>query len=128
MQNKMQATTESRAGSRKPPGGDTKRKARRHPTAAFRRAGGSLAWKILGILVLMVVSGMATVFVGGIILMNTGLRLHADYEYYQLGEYWALYFRPAATVFLVPGVVAGVVTGVVVWYLHKRGTRKERSG
>ena len=71
-------------------------------------------WKILGTLALMVTSGMVALAAAIFILMDLGSRLHDNYEYY--GKYPALFFGPAAIAFLAPGVV--------VWYLHKRGTRK----
>ncbi len=73
--------------------------------------------KLLGTLALMVASGIVTLAVAVVILMIVGLRLYDNYEYY--GKYPALFFGPAAIGFLTPGVV--------VWYLHKRGTRKGRS-
>jgi hypothetical protein len=73
---------------------------------------------ILGTLVLMVASGIVTLVVAIFFFAGLGLRLHDNYEYY--GKYPLLFFGPAAIGFLAPGVV--------VWYLHKRGTRKGRSG
>ena len=68
-------------------------------------------WKILGTLALMVVSGIVTWAVAAFILIDLGSRLHGDYDYY--GKYVLLF---AAIGFLAPGIL--------VWYLHKRGTKK----
>jgi hypothetical protein len=145
-------------------------------------------WKIVRILAAMVVSGVVTLFVTMLILMELGSKFHGNYEYY--GQYPVLVWGPAVIGFLAPGVlvwymdqrgyerarkivgtlalmvVSGIVplfvagfmllefegkihgnlkgalwlgayglaiigflsSGVIVWYLHKRGTRKGQSG
>ena len=78
---------------------------------------GSSMWKIVGTLALMVVSGIVTYAVTAYISMVVGLQLHGNYEYYYL-EYPAVFFGLPVIGLLAPAVV--------VWYLHKRGTRKGR--
>ena len=77
-------------------------------------------WKIVGTLALMVVSGIVTLAAVIVIPMELGLRRYDNYMYYDVS--WALGWGLVVIGFLAPGVVVGVV-----WYLHKRTTRKGRS-
>jgi hypothetical protein len=76
-------------------------------------------WKLVATLASMVVTGIVTQAVTNLILMHLGLQRYDNYEHYGI-KYPALVWGPAAIGFLAPGVV--------VWYLHKRGTRRGRSG
>jgi len=70
-------------------------------------------WRIVVTAVSMVVSGAATFGVTMLCLMELGMKLHNNYEYY--GHYRVLVLGPAAIGFLAPGIV--------VWYLDRRGVK-----
>ena len=80
-------------------------------------------WKIVGIIVgtlaLMVVSGIVTFFAVSFFLFNFALQHYDNYMYYDTHPVSALAWGAIVIGFLAPGVV--------VWYLHKRTTRKGRS-
>ena len=72
--------------------------------------------KIVATTALMVAGGIGTCVVWCITVMLWASLLHGNYMYYAPGnETWVL----TAIGFCAPGVV--------VWYLHKKGTRKEQS-
>ncbi len=63
-------------------------------------------WKIVA----MVVSGVVTLFVTILILMELGLKFHGNYEYY--GQYPVLVWGPAV-----------IGSGVLAWYMDQRALR-----
>ena len=60
--------------------------------------------KIVGMVLLMTMSGVALMAVATISLMHLGLKQYDNYEYY--GQYPALFFGPAVIGFMLP---AGIV-------------------
>ena len=69
-------------------------------------------WKINGILVAMVVSGIVTFFVTALILTKLGTKFHGDYDYYPV-QYPVLLWGPV--------VIGFLAAGVLVWYMDRRG-------
>jgi hypothetical protein len=63
---------------------------------------------ILGILASMIVSGAVAFFVTILVLMQLGLSLHDNYEYY--GRYPLLVWGPASLAFVTPAVIASQVS------------------
>jgi len=71
---------------------------------------------ILGTLVLMAASGIVTLAVAIMFLMELGTRLPGNYEYYGNWASALVVWGLAAIAFLAPGVI--------VSYLHKRGYKR----
>ncbi len=63
------------------------------------------AWRVVGVFVLMMASGMATLVVTVLALILLGLNLHGNYEYY--GKYPLLVF--------VPAIATSLITGYLTW-------------
>lgn len=76
-------------------------------------------WKIVRILAAMVVSGIVTLFVTMLILMELGGRLHGQYDYY--AGYTALQVLVWAVV-----LIGFLAPAVVVWYMDRRGYERPR--
>jgi hypothetical protein len=67
--------------------------------------------KILGTLLLMVVCGIIAFLTAISFLMNVGLKLHGNYEYY--GSFpWVLFIY-------ISGIVGFVSPRLLVWWLEK---------
>ncbi len=63
------------------------------------------AWRVVGVFVLMMASGMATLVVTLLALVFLGLSRHDNYEYY--GKYPLLVF--------VPAIATSLITGYLTW-------------
>ena len=75
-------------------------------------------WKILWTLALMVVCGVVAFVATLASLMELGLKLHNNYEYY--GGY------PAVLLIYGCGIIGFLAPAVVVWYLQRQEMRKPR--
>jgi hypothetical protein len=62
---------------------------------------------ILGIIASMVICGAVALFATILILMQLGLSLHDNYEYY--GQYPLLVWGPAVIAFVMPAALASQV-------------------
>jgi len=76
-------------------------------------------WKIVGTLALMVVSGIVTSFAVEVFLFIFALQHYGNYMYYDT--------HPVPALASGAVVIGFLALGVVVWYLLKRTTRKERT-
>lgn len=69
------------------------------------------AWRVVvrvvGVFVLMMASGMATLVVTGLALIFLGLSRHDNFEYYEHHEYHLLVF--------VPAIATSLITGYLTW-------------
>ena len=70
-------------------------------------------WKIVATLLSMVISGLVPLFVAGFMLLEFEGRIHGALS----GALWLGAYGLA--------IVGFLASGVVVWYLHKRTTRKK---
>ena len=80
------------------------------------RKGYERARKIVGTLALMVVSGIVPLFVAGFMLLEFEGKIHGNLK----GALWLGAYGLA--------IIGFLASGVVIWYLHKRGTKKGQSG
>ena len=68
------------------------------------------------VLALMLVSGIVPLFVAGFMLLEFEGEIHGNLK----GALWLGAYGLA--------IIGFLASGVMVWYLHKRGTRHARSG